>query len=126
MADQDIPADVQDFILKYVESVAYIEALMLLRRVPDHPWDSAALAGRLFVSAGDAERILNIMGSQGLVIEKEGRYRFGCADEQIINVIGKLSQVYSHALIPVTNLIHAKRPDRVQNFADAFNLRKRD
>jgi hypothetical protein len=35
-----------------------------------------------------------------------------------------LADVYARYLVPVTNLIHAKPKSRVQEFADAFKLRK--
>jgi hypothetical protein len=38
---------------------------------------------------------------------------------------GRAVELYSRQLVPVTHLIHSKpRPARVQEFAEAFRLRK--
>jgi len=41
-------------------------------------------------------------------------------------MVDRIADVYSKYLIPVTNLIHSKPENKVQKFADAFNLRKKE
>ena len=43
MADDPIPADLRDFILRYIDSVAHLEALLLLRANPETAWQAAAV-----------------------------------------------------------------------------------
>jgi hypothetical protein len=41
-------------------------------------------------------------------------------------MVGEVVEAYSKYLIPVTNLIHSKPQTRVQQFAEAFKLRKQE
>lgn len=42
MAGDLIPDDVREFVIRHIESVAQLEALLLLRANPDRAWDVAA------------------------------------------------------------------------------------
>jgi hypothetical protein len=46
MNDESIPADLRDFILRYIDSVAHLEALLLLRANAETSWDTATIARR--------------------------------------------------------------------------------
>ena len=124
MAIPEIPPEVREFILKYVQSVAYIEGLMLLSRAPGKAWDNVAIANRLYISTDEAESILKLICRDGFAVEKDGRYGFTCPSAQLALTIEQLDSVYSGALIPLTHLIHSNRPSRVQEFANAFKLRR--
>ena len=39
-------------------------------------------------------------------------------------MVGQVADLYSRYLVPVTNLIHTKKTSRIQEFADAFRIRK--
>ena len=39
-------------------------------------------------------------------------------------MLERLAEIYAKHLVPVTNLIHSKPKPRIQEFADAFRLRK--
>jgi len=41
-------------------------------------------------------------------------------------MVERVADVYARYLVPVTNLIHAKPQIKVQKFADAFKLRKKE
>jgi hypothetical protein len=120
---QDIPADLRDFILRYIDSVAQLEALLLLREHPSQNWSSQHLAGRLYISSERAESLLRLLKDEGIVEVDGEKFRyFGGTPEQK-RIIDRLAQFYSSHLVTVTNLIHS-RPSRIREFANAFRLKK--
>jgi hypothetical protein len=50
MTDELVPDDVRDFILRHIDSVAQLEALLLLRANPDEDWDAPKTAKRLYTT----------------------------------------------------------------------------
>lgn len=123
MADDPIPIEIREFIDKHIDSVAQLEALLLLRREPEVAWDPVSTAGRLYVPPEEAADLLKKLTADGFLIDNAGRYRFGCKTPEAEMLINRLAQLYARHLIPVTKLIHSK-PDRIRQFADAFKLRR--
>jgi len=121
MPGEEVPEDVREFILRYINSIAQLEALLLLWRDPNKSWDSAAMARRLYVGEGETIEVLTQLNADGLLTETQGSYRFNKDDWQ--EPVGRLAESYAKQLIPITNIIHAK-PRRIREFADAFKFRK--
>jgi hypothetical protein len=122
MTDDPIPAEVRDFILRHLDSVAHLEALLLLRSNPDASWDVTGIAKRLYAAEEQIAEVLARLCADGLVSCSDGVYRYARAPE-MQQTVDRLAGVYSRHLIPVTNMIHAK-PRRIREFADAFRFRR--
>ena len=121
--DDLIPEDLEAFILRHVDSIAQLEALLLLRRNPNETWTVEAVAKRLYISQAEGKAVLDRLCADGLLTCTEDLFHyFGQSDEQR-QMVDRLAEVYSRHLIPVTNLIHTKQP-RLREFADAFKIRK--
>jgi hypothetical protein len=123
MADELVPRDVGDFILRHIDSIAQLEALLLLRAHPEQAWDVATLARRLYATGAEVEQVLARLCADGLASANEGAYRYECRTVELQNSVDRLAGAYSRHLIAVTNMIHAK-PRRIREFADAFKFRK--
>jgi hypothetical protein len=123
MPDEQVPEDVREFILRYINSIAQLEALLLLWRDPNVTWDLASMAKRLYISERETAEVLAQLSTDGLLSVNEGTYRFNSPSPEQQQLVARLAEVYSKQLIPVTNIIHAK-PRRIREFADAFKLRK--
>jgi hypothetical protein len=123
MADEVIPDDLGNFILRHIDSVAQLEALLLLRAHADEGWDTKQTATRLYASEHEVSEALAQLCSDGLLDCSEGiyRYRGGTAEQRAM--VDRLADTYSRHLIPVTNMIHAK-PRRIREFANAFRFRR--
>jgi hypothetical protein len=117
-----IPADIQNFILRHVDSVAQLEALLLLRGNTHETWTPAITAKRLYANEQEITEVLDRLCEDGLLKVNDGVYRYD-ADPELRGLIDRLVEVYSRHLIAVTNMIHAK-PRRIRQFADAFKIRK--
>lgn len=123
MADHVIPAEVRRFLLGRIDSIAQLEALLLLHREAEQLWDGPRLAARLYIGEPQAAEILRALCAESLIVNDGGRYRYADGDATQDQLIALVSAHYARHLIPVTNLIHDK-PRRVQQFADAFKLKK--
>ncbi|HEY7662945.1 MAG TPA: hypothetical protein VH934_07470 [Xanthobacteraceae bacterium] len=122
MADDIVPDDVRDFIQKHIDSVAQLEALLLLWANPNEVWDATRTAKRLYTTEHEIAEVLARLCADGLLVCKDGVYRYECAPEMSQRV-DRVANVYSRQLIAVTNMIHTK-PRRIREFADAFKFRK--
>lgn len=129
MADELIPGGVREFISNNIDSIAELEALLLIRRDPQVEWSTAALAERLYSSPQDAERAIAKLHSLGLSGLKNGdpvTYHYQPVSPELDAMVAAVAETYAKYLVPVTNLIHSKPQSKVQQFADAFKVRRRD
>ncbi|PKL77149.1 MAG: hypothetical protein CVV27_06660 [Candidatus Melainabacteria bacterium HGW-Melainabacteria-1] len=129
MSDDGIPEDIKRFIHGHIDSVAKLEALLLLRNQPEQAWDPERLARRLYVSASETGQILNDLAASALcvpVAAQSRQYHYQPTTAELRNLVERLADLYSRRLIPVTNLIHQRASGKssAQQFADAFKLRK--
>jgi hypothetical protein len=122
MTNDAIPDDVRDFILRHIDSIAQLEALLLLRANRETDWDVAQVAARLYSNEEEIKKVLTRLSEDRLLSYKDGLYRYECAPEMQESV-RRLAETYRRHLIPVTNAIHAKSR-RIREFADAFKIRK--
>jgi hypothetical protein len=123
LADDLISEDLRDFILRHLDSIAQLEALLLLRRNPNETWTAGTAAKRLYVSESEAANVLEHLCSNGLLSVSDDRFRFDCQNDDEREMVERLAESYARHLIPVTNLIHTK-PRRLREFSDAFKIRK--
>jgi len=121
-ANELIPQDVSDFLLKTIASVAELEALLLMRREMVS-WSPETLAQRLYVPPAEAELVLRALMSLGFVVQDDEGYRYECAAPELDRMVERIAEVYARQLIPVTKLIH-DHGRRIRRFADAFRLRR--
>ena len=123
MTDEPIPADLREFILGHIDSIAQLEALLLLRRNPTTTWNPSSLARRLYIGDGEASDLLRRLNDDGFLMVDEGSYRFDPQCSKRRDTVDRLADAYSHHLIPITNMIHGK-PRRIREFSDAFRFRR--
>ena len=120
---EPIPDDVRKFISGNIDSVADLEALLLLRKEPGQRWTTETVSERLYVDAVTTADVLTRLAARGLCEHSDNAYRYQPANDEKRLMVDRLAETYRQYLIPVTNFIHAK-PGRIQHFADAFRLRK--
>jgi hypothetical protein len=122
----ELPDTVRQFLLRFIDSVPQLEALLLMRGEADTSWDPRTLASRLYVDAETARQVLDMLNRRGLLALENDRFRYGPPDDELRRSIDELAAVYSRMLIPITHLLHSKPRPAVQQFADAFRLREKD
>jgi hypothetical protein len=115
--DDPVPATLRAFLLEHIDSVAQLEALLLLRRA-GKPLPTGAVAAALYVPEAAASAELATLQARGLIEVGAEGWRF------LANpMVDLLAETYAKALIPVTNIVH-DNPLRLRRFADAFKFRK--
>jgi hypothetical protein len=122
MSEEQLPESVRDLILRSIDSVAQLEALLFLRTRPNETWDAASIAKRLYAPVGDMVVALASLCKDGFLVRKGELYHYAPRPDDQAKV-DALAKAYAHHLIPITNLIHAK-PRNIRAFSDAFKFRK--
>jgi len=123
MPDRVVPEDVRQFILASIDSVAQMEALMLLRVNAGSGWTAAAIAQRLYITEAEAVPLLDRLCVQRIVAMEAGEYVYRPA-EALAEIVARAAESYARHLVPVTHLIHTRPRTRIHEFAEAFRLRK--
>jgi len=123
MSQDFISPDLRAFLLRHLDSIGQLEALLLLHRERHRAWDAGEVARRLYTSETDAAGILAHLAAEGLIVAGEDGFRYCPMTHDQADMVEKLAVAYARHLIPVTNIIHAK-PRRVREFANAFKLKK--
>ncbi|HSN32519.1 MAG TPA: hypothetical protein VLU41_07525 [Ideonella sp.] len=120
-----LPEDIRQFVLDHVDSIAEMEALVMLTRESDRSWPLEQVVARLYIAPADAERTLERLRSAGLAERGAEGWRAATVGGPRAGTLARLVELYATHLIPITNLIHGKS-SRIRQFADAFQLRKKD
>jgi len=129
MPDDLIPEAIKQFLIENIDSIAELEGLLLLRSNPNELWSSNALAQRLYATQEQIENVLARLDTLGFLATRGDNpttYFYKPRSTGLAQVMDQIAEVYAKYLIAVTNLIHAKSETRIQEFADAFRLRKKD
>lgn len=90
MGEELIPADVRDFILRHIDSVAQCEALLLLRANPGGAWDVNKIARRLYTSDKEIAEVLAQLCRDGLLSVNDGLFRYEGASAEQRDIIDRL------------------------------------
>lgn len=111
-----------------IDSIPHLEAMLLLRSAPTQVWEKDILAQHLYLNVELANTVLNDLCSVGICESTpNSQDKFTYAKTNGKNeLITQLADYYSHNLIEVTHMIHAKTNagQRVQQFADAFKFNR--
>lgn len=118
-----VPQELASFIQRNIDSIADLEALLILREQPGTPWGASAIAARLYISEEYAREVMERLRNRGLVRIAEEGYCYA-AEPAAEPVIARVAEYYATHLIAVTNFIHAKPTNRIRQFAEAFKFKK--
>jgi hypothetical protein len=122
MSGEPLPEEVKDLLLRHIDSVAHLEALLFLRTHAGESWEARTLAKRLYASETEMVAALAELGNDGFLVMKDGLYRYAPRPEHLPK-IDALAKAYTHQLITITNTIHNGRRN-IEAFSDAFKLRR--
>ncbi|WP_445230949.1 hypothetical protein [Duganella rhizosphaerae] len=128
MTSMPLPDDLRRFILTSVASVPHLEALLLLRSMPEQEWDSAVVAQRLYVAERAARKLLDELCKIGALASSKTHdsvtYRYWPRRPELAAMIDRLALAYASNLVAIAGLIHSKTDRQAQQFVDAFTWRK--
>ncbi len=128
--EEVIPADVGQFILDRIDSIAQLEAVLLLRASPDTWWECKGVAERLYITEESSQVVLDSLCKRGLLLPSDARpgrgYRYRPETGDLREMVDRLAYYYAKHLVPVSNLVHAKARTRLEGFAQAFKLSQKE
>lgn len=124
-----ISEEVLRFILRSIDSVPHLEAILIFHRGQhDREWDAKAISQELYISEKKAAGILVDLSESGFIAVRQdvnGKlYRYEPKSLQLEKLISELDAIYVKNLIPITNIIHSKVSKQAQDFGDAFKWQK--
>jgi hypothetical protein len=123
---QDFPANIKQFIADYIDSVAQLEALFLLRDEPSKVWTADEAGKALYAAADVTAMLLEDLRSKKLLArgpaENSFVYRPDAAEAS--RLVDQLAELYRERRVAVITDIYTKPIDKIRSFADAFRLRK--
>jgi hypothetical protein len=109
MAEIDIPQELQDFIQKRIDTVAQMEALLLIRQSDSgKTWTIPEIARRLYVSQAEAGNALHGLCALKLLCRTGESFGLQALSPQDRAEVERLLMLYKRHLIAVTKLIHEK------------------
>ena len=119
----------EDFVLEFVarsfRSVWPLELLLVLYQERQVGWEVETLARKLRANAPVVTQGLANLEAIGLVRADADRlYRFDPASPELAEMAGEVIALYNQKPRAVLRAIFSAPSDRIQNFADAFRLRK--
>ncbi|MCC2641417.1 MAG: hypothetical protein K0S45_1830 [Nitrospira sp.] len=127
MPFRKIPDDVRRFIQANIDSIAHLEALLLVHEQPDVEWTVADMSARLYISPKETSAILLRLRADRLVEVKgndDARFQYQPGSDELSGMVDRLADSYAKHLVPITGLIHSKQGSRIREFPDAFDFRK--
>jgi hypothetical protein len=129
MADQHshLSIDVYEFILKNVDSVPHLEAIILLWNSRPVAWNPEELATRLYIPPEKVLALLRDLARLQLIAEASGsppKFSYLPRSKEQDELMGSLDAAYRHDLVRISTMIHSKTSSSVLEFARAFRLKK--
>lgn len=127
MSGQFIEGNLEQFIIEHIDSIAQLEALLLLRRNQETAWSVPTVAGWLYVGENQTAELLMSLCQRGFAARPEGEpslYQYQPSSNELREKVDQIAELYSKHLIALTHLVHSKPKSRIQEFANAFNFRK--
>jgi hypothetical protein len=124
MPANPVPEAVRQLIADSIDSIAEVEAILLLRRERTRAWNVEEAGKRLYISDTLSRYVLNVLTERGVLSEENGLFRYDPRTPELDSTIAALATAYSTNLVAVTHLVHGKPAESVREFARAFRLRK--
>ena len=117
--------DLQQFILKHIETVDHLRALLLLRTDAARAWTAADVTSQLYLQPKHATAVLSSLATSGLAEETgpEPSFRYCPRTEQLARQCDELATLDRERPVTLIKLIYS-RPETLEAFADAFKLRR--
>ena len=119
--------DVYDFILKKMDTVPHLEALMLLWNSRPVGWTCDELGSRLYIPLDKVCDLLRDLVQQQLITESSAeppRYAYFAKSSDQDELMRLVDAAYRQDLVRISTMIHEKASPSVREFARAFLFKK--
>lgn len=127
MKENRFNKDVDEFIQKEIDSVPYLEALLLLWNTRPKQWTVEEMASALYVAPAEARSILQTLTRRNLLNAGSAtpeRYCYASDSGKRDSLIQAVDTTYRRDLIRISRMIHSKAAPAIREFAEAFRFTK--
>lgn len=128
-SERPIPKAVDQFLAQYVNSIEYLEILLLLADTPERHFTAEEVAQEIYAVPVSVSRRLEKMVTDRLAKATEEftrSYRFAPVDRKLSALVAQVAQTYRERRVAVITLIASRPMENVRAFSDAFRLGKKD
>jgi hypothetical protein len=122
-----LAADVERFLLDHVDSVAQLDALVLLHGRAPAELRVEAVARELGVDTAWAIRELTALADAGALGRRDHSppaFRYAPASDALRATVDGVVRAYRERPVTVVEILMTKPSRHIRSFADAFRLRK--
>ena len=129
MFEESIPDDITQFILADIDSVALLEALLLLRANAHESWTVQAVAQRLYITDQETALLLAKLCEKRLLVlcsNQPLQYQYWPGSPELAQIVDQVAETYRKHLVWVTNLIHSKPQKRRRKLADSDQISREE
>jgi hypothetical protein len=119
--------DAYEFIVKYIDTVPHLEALVLLWNSRPVGWTSEELASRLYIPLEKVNTLLRDLVRLQIIVESQTsppKYSYFPRSEEQNELMRRVDETYRRDLVRISTMIHSKASPSVLEFARAFRLKK--
>lgn len=125
MPEEPIPKDVLLFIADHIRSVEQLEILCLLVETPDRAWSTSEIFRTIQSTEKSVLDGVQYFMDHGVVSQDaEGLFRFNPEAALLKESVLRLVRTYRERRVTIIETIYKKPLFSVQDFAEAFRLRK--
>jgi hypothetical protein len=122
VVSEAVPEPVRRLIAEHIDSIAQLEALLLLRATPSMWWSDEDVARALVTRPKPAELLLAHLVRHGLAEERDETYHYAATGD-LGAAVDMLADAYATRRPTVIGLIFSGPDPAVSSLADAFRLR---
>lgn len=107
---------VDQFILREIDSIPHLEALLLLWNSKPKQWLLNEMVRELYLPIDRVTTILHDLENHGLIVAEYNRYFYNSGYRQDM-LIDEVDKIYRQELIRISDLIHSKTSPAEEKFA---------
>lgn len=119
--------DAYEFLLKNIDSVPHLEALILFWNSRPVRWTCEEMTSRLYVPFERVGDVLRDLVRLQLVAESETtppRFSYYSRSKEQDDMMRQVDEAYRRDLVRISTMLHEKASPAVRDFARAFRFKK--
>jgi hypothetical protein len=122
-----LPKSLIEFIQECIPTYQAAELLLFFASHPDGDFsaENVVVAMRpVVITVPAVKEYASLFVDTGLIVQADGRYRYGPSTVDLERGIGELAHAYNEKPVTLIRAIYRIADSKIQSFADSFKLRE--
>ena len=122
-----LPKSLIEFIQECIPTYQAAELLLFFASHPDGDFsaENVVVAMRpVVITVPAVKEYASLFVDKGLIVQADGRYRYGPSTVDLERGIGELAHAYNEKPVTLIRAIYRIADSKIQSFADSFKLRE--